>query len=244
MIPVTLEYKPISFIPWRRKVDSRLPAHWYELTARQLESVPLIMREKLNDNRILKVMLNVPHNLIRRMSPYEKYCILRNLKYLDEIDSCHFFIIPCLGSLHAPGERLKDVSFASFIFGDTYYQNYLAGHKEDLYRFIACYYLKDKFTDKDIERNALRISRYNPVKLEAIAVNYGLIREWLARSYPYVFQKADQNKKAKNPGWVAVFDSLVGDNIADQDKWSELPVSMVLRYLNRKTKQAYKDGRL
>jgi hypothetical protein len=154
------------------------------------------------------------------------------------------FVIKKILYFKAPANQLKNITFGAFIFGDTYYQNYISGKKEDLNRFIACfYYNKSGFKEKDIELNARIISLADISVREAIAINYALIREWLAKAYPFVFQKAESGKKQeKSTGWVGVFDAIVGDDIANQEKYEEKPLSSILRYLNRKTKEYCKNG--
>ena len=136
---------------------------------------------------------------------------------------------------------LKDVTFGQFIFADSYYQSYLNGNTADLNRFIACLYTTKKgFSEKTIDHNALIIKSCDVRKREAIGINYALIREWLAAEYPYVFQHSTTS--TKNTGWVAVFDYLVGDDIANHQQYANSPLSLVLRKLNHKTKESYRHG--
>lgn len=248
MIPVAIEYRPSRFFRWQRTVECRMPAHWYELTPRQLEAVVCYLLQKSTEDHLLRIMLGVRRSIFRMMSSYEKFVIFRNLQYIEELDSCNRFIIERLGRFHAPGPRLQDVTFGAFIFGDTYFQDYLTAADDKragcLNRFIACFYLKGKFSDKEIERNARRISHVSLRKRMAIAKNYTLIREWLARAYPNVFQKVDEKSARKAAGWVAVFDAVVGDDVVNSERYAQMPLSTVLRFLNRKTKEYLKNGKV
>jgi len=241
MIPVVIEYKPIPFLGFKRRIETTLPAHWSELTPEQLILIPSVFNDTISETHILQVFLNIRWSIARRLDSYYRYCLIRNLKYLNELDRCDRFIIPNIGRYKAPEPRLKGVTFGAFIFGDTYFQNYMEGKKADLDKFIACYYLDGTFKDNEIDVRAARLSRESIELREAIILNYKLIREWLAESYPYVFQKPDsKDKKTSKGSWVKVFDMVVGDDIVNQERYAEQPLSIILRYLNQKAKEHLK----
>jgi hypothetical protein len=241
MITIVFQYRPVPFIPFLRKRDIAFPSSWNELTPQQLENINLVLQPGHDERKIMRLFLGIGSLFARRLDSFQRFCILRQLRFLNSIDICDRFIIPRIGKLRAPEARLKNVTFGAFIFGDTYFQNYLEGKKEDLDRFIACYYTRGEFSENNIERNALMVSGESIEKREAIALNYRLIREWLARSYEYVFQKADEKKKEKSKGWIGVFDAVVGDDIVHQDDYARQPLSQILRYLDHKTKEYYKN---
>lgn len=243
MIAITIEYKPLGFL-WRKRMETRLPSRWSEMTPKQIAAIPYLRRDMLDDSKLLQIFLRISKSIARRIDSYQKYCILQNLKYIKEPEPFGNFIIKKIAGFYAPGDQLKGVTFGAFIFGDTYYQNYFSGKRGDLNRFIACYYCdKNGFDDKTIEEHARLISLIDLATREATAINYGLIREWLAKAYPYVFQKAEAGQKhEKSNGWVGVFDAVVGEDIVNQEKYAEKPLSGMLRYLNRKTKEYYKNG--
>jgi hypothetical protein len=243
MIPVTIEYKPLGFL-WRKRIETKLPARWSEMNARQIVAVPHLQRGTLDESRLLEIYLGIKRKIARRIDSYQKFCILRNLKYISEPEPLGSFVIKTIAGFNGPENNLKGVTFGAFIFGDTYYQNYISGKKDDLNKFIACFYTSQgKFDDKLIEINARIISERDMATREAIAINYALIREWMAKAYPYVFQKAGEGRKReKSKGWVVVFDNVVGDDIVNEEKYAEKPLSSMLRYLNRKTKEYYKHG--
>lgn len=243
MIAVTIEYKPSVFLPWR-KLDTKFPALWSEMNTKQMEVVPLIQEGLLDETMQLQIFLGIKKSIARKIKGFNRYSILKNLKFLDIPEAHGSFIIDQILWYKRPLPLLKNVTFGAFIFGDTYYSSYLRGNVEDLDKFIACFY-NDKlgFNEKKIEANANVIRYVRTYKREAIAVNYALIREWLAETYSYIFQKHVAGEKKKSgTGWVGVFDSLVGDDIINQDKYAGLPLSHVLRHLNCKIKDYYKNG--
>ncbi len=240
MIPVQIEYRPFAFIPWTRRIEKKMPARWSEMNEKQICAVPQIYN--LSDEKLLRIFLGIRKNIARRIDSYQAFCITRYLKYLNQPDAVNSFMIPKIAGFKAPGERLKGVNFGAFIFGDSFFQSYAKGKRDNLDRFIACFYCDKKgFSDSAIDQHADIIRKTPEFKRQAIAINYGLIREWLAQIYPFVFQKAEGGEKTSG-GWVEVYDMLVGDNLANQETVALLPATTVLRRLNDKLKNYYKNG--
>lgn len=244
MTGIVIQYRPIGFLPFTRRRTFNLPAKWNELNGRQMESIYLAWDPRADENKLVRLFLGVSDLFVRKLDSYQKYSILRQLRYLNNIDFCDKFIIKKIGKFYAPDRYLKNVTFGQFIFGDTYFDSYSGGKREDLDRFIACYYTRGLFSEKDIEHNAMLIAREGIRKREAIALNYRLIREWLAKRYPNVFEKKNlQKKKDRSNGWVGVFDKIVGDNITDTDKYANAPLSHILRYIEAKIVEYQKQKR-
>lgn len=243
MIAITIEYKPFGFFR-RRKLNTGLPEQWSEMTPKQIAAIPQIQKGKIDDSKLLQIFLGIKRSIAKQIGSYQKYCILRNLKYIAKPEPVGTFKIKKIVGFKAPGDHLEGITFGAFMFGDTYYQYYLDGKKGDLNRFIACfYYNRHGFDDKNRERNARIIGLVDLSIREAIAINYALIREWLAKAHPYVFQKIDVRQKHKKfSGWVGVFDGLVQNDFGNQDKYALFPVSTVLRHLNNLLKEQYKNG--
>ncbi len=241
MIPVELEYRPFAFIPWTRRIEKKLPARWSELSERQICAIPEIFT--LSDRKLLHIFLGIRKGIAGRIDSYQAFCIARLLKYLNNPEPLDRFMLKKIAGFKAPGRGLKGVTFGAFIFGDTFFQDYAKGKSTDLDRFIACFYSGKKgFDDKLIDKHAAAIAKESLQKRIAIAINYGLIREWLALAYPFVFQKVEEGKADISKGWVGVFDALVKDDLANQDKYAQLPVSTVLRNLDMRMKNYYKNG--
>jgi hypothetical protein len=243
MIVITLEYKPYGFFG-KKRFNKELPARWAEMTPNQLAVIPDMRRGILDETKLLNIFLGIRKSLIKRIDSYQRYCILKELQFINKPEAYEKFIISKILWYKAPAPFLKDITFGAFMFGDTYYQNYLSGTTGDLNRFIACFYYDKKgFNEKYIEDNAFKIGLIDLKTREAIAINYALIREWLAKAYPFVFEQGHIRYKAeKSRGWVGVFDAIVADDISNSEKYAEKPLSTILRYLNRKTKEYYKHG--
>ena len=243
MIPVIIEYKPVPFLSWKSKIEAQMPARWNDLSQRQLELAPYLKDDEADEKKVLQIFLDIPRRVAKRLDSYQAFCITRNLRFLHRAEPVSRFVIRKIAGYKGPGDKLHGVTFGAFIFGDTYFQEYIAGKKEYLDLFIACYYLGDgKFDEKDVGRRARAISRKGIKTREAIALNYLMIREWLGRVYQNVFEKREITDGKRDAGWLAVHDRLVGDDLTKQDAWATLPVSTVLRHLNRKIKEVQKYG--
>lgn len=243
MIPVDIEYKPFGILPSRR-ITAMMPARWSELTPDQMVVVPDLLRDKISETKVLEEFLRIRKPISRALDSYQRLCVMQLLKFLKEPQPVGKFIIPEIKGFWGPGNNLKGVCFGAFMFGDTYYQRYVGGDKKSLDLFIASfYYGKKGFSEKEIEKNAAIINKADPKLREAVAVNYGLIREWLAQMYPYVFQKQETGRrKKKAPGWIKVFDRIVGKDIVHQDDYAKSPATEILRHLNEQVKEFYKNG--
>lgn len=244
MISVAIEYRPIEFIPWMRRVEKNLPSNWSEMNARQIVAIPDIIRDDVDESRLLEIFLGVKRSIARKIVGFQRYSILKNLLYVQYPEPLGYFVIDNIAGFNAPGDKLKGVIFGAFIFGETYYQKYIQGNIECLDKFIACYYTgKDGFNESQIETRAALISKWPMVIREAIGINYSLIREWLAVTFPYVFQKQEGGeKKETNAGWVKVFDAVVGKDIIHQDNYARVPAMEMLRFLNNNLINYYKNG--
>ena len=58
-------------------------------------------------------------------------------------------------------------------------------------------------------------------------------------------EKKDEKKKenTKNTGWIKVFDSIVGDDIINSERYATMPVHNVFRYITRKIKEDIKSAK-
>ena len=161
------------------------------------------------------------------------------------------------GGFFSPKPKLKGFTFGQFIFADTHFGNYMEAKKpEELHRFVASLYLPagKKFDENIIEETYTQIAKTDTETLEAIVINYTLLREWLAQVYPMIFVKdsfdsAQDDKKpasgnekpaSSNNGWIKIFENLVGDDLVNHDKYANLPIHNVLRFLTKRIKENIK----
>lgn len=77
-------------------------------------------------------------------------------------------------------------------------------------------------------------SHANVVELEAVKVNYMVLRNRMASRYPHVFlENATEAEREEGKGfsWTGVTKAIVGDKIEDWESFSRLPVDVVLSRL-------------
>jgi hypothetical protein len=175
-----------------------------------------------------------------------------------DIKPYNAFIIPEIktsGKIFcAPKSKMAGVTFAHFIFVESYFTDYQNNKKlTDLYKFIAALYLEQNrtFDENKITENASLLSGTKPEILEAIVINYVLFREWLAQSYPMIFQQEEEvdenhekpkrtHKNPGNSGWIKIFENIVGDDLINHDRYAMLPLHNVLRWMTNKIKENLK----
>jgi hypothetical protein len=197
------------------------------------------IRGDISDNELIGVMLNLSRKVAGKLTPYQKFNIIELLQFIQNHDPYYEFILPSIGGFLRPKPCLKDETFGTFIFAETYFDKYLSsGSPEFLSKFIACYYRRGKFLEKDLAANAEAIAGCPQVEQEAILANYFLIREWFVTQYPRVFIPSGDQTKPEKSSWIDVYDAIVGDNIVQSDEYSNLPISTVLRYLNKRLKMS------
>lgn len=245
MTEIKIHYRPIPRIAWNRQLICRFPVAWVELSSPQLITASGILHGTVSDNAVIRSMLGVPGKVARRLSSFQKYSLISLMAFLNRYEAQDTFIIPSIGGLTSPLPRLKDEPFAAFLFAEHYFEAYLKSPDPmDLARFVACWYRKGAFSEKQVEANALELIKTNPETLRAVALNYHLIREWLAGAYPAVFEVSDR-KQTDTPetSWLDVLDAIVGEDIVHHDDYATLPVNTVLRFLNTRIKESCKHGK-
>ena len=150
----------------------------------------------------------------------------------------------------APQCKLKFFPFGAFMFTDTYFQNYLnSGDVEDLNKMVMSFYhlQGEKFDEISIEKYCSLANTIDVNIRRAICLNYSMIKTWLTNVYTYVFLKeTNPDKKiiktSEAGSWIDVYDNLVGDDLINNEKYSNLPTHIVLKYLNKKIREYYKNG--
>ncbi|HCY41770.1 MAG TPA: hypothetical protein DHV48_10505 [Prolixibacteraceae bacterium] len=255
MISLSIRYQSIPMVPLRKNINGSMPQFWAELSANQLIAVASLSQNAISELKFLNRMTGIPIRALKKLSDFERYKITENLASVLEMKAHHRFIIPELKlskkcRLYAPQAKLKAVSFAQFIFADTYFGNYQeTGNEADLNKFIASLYLKqdELFDEKHIQLRHSQIGKIDKKIRQAIVLNFQLIHEWLALAYPLIFQKNVQvvENESRNPEpisrnsspWIKVFQNLVGDDILHDEVWAAKPVNTIFAYMTRKYKE-------
>ncbi|MGV8828253.1 MAG: hypothetical protein ACWA6U_08015 [Breznakibacter sp.] len=240
---ITIVY-PVWFGLRHKKLNATHPDQWEELTAEQLVALVQLMNGTVDEESLMSLMLGLPKRVVRRLDPFQRYKLGELLDFLSSRAPINRFILKFANGLEAPADGLDDVGFGEFIHIDTFYMDYLESQKpEHRLKLVSCLYVmhKDgKRPDFTGRIDTLRSRHISDIEQEAIVLNYGLIRTWLSKAYPEVFpepKEGSENKRAKLNGWLEVFDSLVGDDIVNAERYALKPCMEILRYMNRKIKE-------
>jgi len=260
MKTIEIKYHPFSWIPWELTAKGSHPEKWEELTPRQLIAVACTYKGRISDNRFLYFMTGIKPVILKKLDHYQKYKLFELIGFISDLKPYSSFIIDHLEingkSFYAPKPRLKGMTFGQFIFADSFFKNYQeTSNPEEMTSFLAALYLPsgEKFTEELIEQNAHVMKKVDAVTREVIFINYLLIFQWIVELYPLLFPRVENEKKksAKDgsentpqhdpKAWIKVFDSLVGDDIVNQDKYARLPFHNVFRYLTEKRKESMRS---
>jgi hypothetical protein len=254
MVNITLEYQPFSFLKYTRKIKGAFPSTFEELKPIQLITIAALINQTISETNFLNLMTNIREFRIKKLEDYYRYALMNLFEPFTEIKPYHSFIIPHIntpiGGIASPKPKLAGMTFGQFIFAESYFTSYQADKNEvDLHKFIASLYLTPNhpFKEEEIVGMALAVQVTKPEILDAIVINYVLIKEWLAVAYPLVFQHDEETEEPKthkkpnnNSGWLKIFESVVGDDLINQDKYAALPLHNVLRWMTNKIKENMK----
>jgi hypothetical protein len=248
MINIAIEY-PVLF--FKRTVKGQAPSSWGELTRRQFIAISRTVNGAEPDSRFLAQLTGISKKLMKKLSSFEMYQLSEAIDFIGQAGNSHSaFIINRIPGTDfvSPKPKLGGMTFGQFIFTESYYYDWLETKEEKaLNNFIASLFLPqgEKFDSETIASNALKINLVDLDIRQAIAFNYGLILVWLQKCYPLIFQDnaeasqdlSSSDKQPKQSQWLKIFESLVGDDLINRDRYAELSVHAVLRYLTNKYKE-------
>ncbi|MEI8115811.1 MAG: hypothetical protein WCI54_19415 [Bacteroidia bacterium] len=264
MITIEIKFRPVRWLPFSGKLESKVPQNWGELNQEQLIAVACLFNSATSDIAFLQSMSGLKKKIVHKLSNFERHKLMEIVDFVGELKPYPEFIIKKLpvrslsakqskGTiLYSPQPKLKGVTFGQFIFADTYFANYQESQKEiDLNKFIASLYLgmNEKFEEHLIQERFEAIGKLNLNIRQAIVLNFQLIHEWLTLAYPLIFQKREEIisdaslpeqhsvSKADPSPWIKVFQNFVGDDILHDDVWASKPVNTIFAYMTRKYKE-------
>lgn len=230
----------------KRKFTRQAPERWSEINAGQLIAIGMMYLGKTTDEDFLSRFLDIPKRICRKLDSFQIYCLVDVANFMSDFKPRENFIIKKVSGGIPPAAKLNKLSFGRFIFIDTYFNDYaIEGNDENaLNKFIATLYwpARQKFNEELIQDRANQIAQINPNIKQAIAINYRLVKDWLALSYPAIFtSKASTNPERKKDNvWLKVYDSIVGDDLINHEKYAHLSLHDALRFITRKIKENVK----
>lgn len=251
---IAFTHRPFPWLKMTRSAMAVFPECWDEITPRQLIALSRASSNNISNVEFLTVFTGAQKSIIKKLDAYQQLKLIEAAGFVNDISPYSRFIIPKLivknKVFTAPEPMLENMTFGQFIFADSFFRNYNdTQQKSEMFSFLASLYIPEKkrFKEKFIQDNAPLMEQVNYDTRQAVRLNYILIFEWLMNSYPLVFprpqEKSDSKKKqVRDPrSWIKVFESLVGDDIVNQDRYSKLPVHSVFRYFTRTIKERIKS---
>ena len=248
----------------RRSIIRQVPERWTELTQEQFLLVAQMYRGELDDSTFLQRFFRLPKQL-KNIDEFFQYHLSEQVEFLADCRvRMDHFIIPSVGKLQAPVARLKGINFAHFMFIDTAFNHYVRNERDaDLDRMIALLYIKqgeivvlpDNPTKPlsshllDVRKRTAEVAKLDPVVKYAIFLNYVFIKRWLSKAFPSLFPLDESDdkeevgkKKTKAPlvSWLDIFDAFVGDDIAQMEKYQQMPCATAFRLLDKRIRDAQK----
>lgn len=236
-----------------------VPSGWRDLSPRQFIAATHLYFGDVETNKFLQEFYNLPRLSVISLTDFQRWKLLDLIDYVrDSRVPCSQFLIPVITGtkLMAPAPMLNGMCLQQFMTVDTFFNKYAISKKEEfLNLFISSLYLakNERFivTEKghrllDLNARSEEIKKVDLKVKEAIFMNFTLIKTWLAKAYTHLFPEADQDDTDKKTGkpvdWLEVFDHFVGDNIPDMETYRAMECTDAFRVLNRKIKEAKKNG--
>jgi len=251
MVNIAIEY-PCLFL--KRTATGTVPTSWDELTEKQLVEISRNVNGREIDFHFLSVLTSISVRFLKKLSPFQLLKLSREINFIGNASTYHskFIIRRLKGTkLYAPKPKLAGMTFVQFIFADSYYNDWLAAQDETaLNNFVATLYLcpGEKFDNEIIPIRVSTIVNVDIDVRKSIAINYGLILMWIQSAYPLVFSTSsvapssvapspDRPIAPSHSAWLKLFDSLVGDDLINRDRYAKLPIHTILTYLTTKYKE-------
>lgn len=226
-----------------------IPASIGDLTEKQYLTITRYLNGNVKEYRFIALIYNIPRLLawvISRFSFWRYQLIVALENLCDLSKSCDHFLIRTIPGtkLHCDNFRFKGFSFMQFMYIDTMYSKFLLMQNDNyLYSFIAALYLKEdeSFNEIDIESRVdyLAKKKISRSLLEAILLNYMMMKKWLSMVYPYMFSsdKDGYDAPKQQQKWLDIFDAFVGDNLPDTEYYKDMDCMDAFRIINRRIKE-------
>ncbi len=246
---IRVELKIGKWLCWHT-ILLKVPTRWDELSPTQFLCVNHLMHEKWNMEQFFCKFFPIKQKVLHGLDGFQIFKLSEQIEFLSDTTlPCNVWIIPRFDQYRRPQPNLEGVTLQQWMMVDTYFSRYISSGKEEYLNYaIAALYLRKgvRFSGKrtvNIKKEARRISRIDPIKKEAIFLNYVLIKNWLSKSYPYLFPVnivSKKGKKIKGTDWLEIFDTLVGDDLPQIDDYKIIMANDAFRIMNRRIKDAKK----
>jgi hypothetical protein len=228
-----------------QNIKRDLPVCWKDVNSHHLITLAKFHAGIIDDRQFFIELLKL-ERISGKFTSLDAYMISKQAGFLNSLEPVDYFIIPeikigkCV--LKSPKKRFKDTTFGQFVMFDSIFMDHEAGDHSVASKFIANLYDPGKFS---IDEAVELIDKLPDYKKLAVIINYRMLREWLGKIYTYLFMKDETDEKkpkkqGKNNNWLPVLDSLISKDLANAEKYEQLPMHTVLRRLNMNIKNYYR----
>jgi len=252
---IKIKYHPFPKLRWLSlSKQVNVATTWDKCSSKQLIALLYSKSEGATDARFVSMFYGLNYRLVSKLSKFDIYNLVEGATQISSSPFNGNFIIRSVQThgrasiLHPPGDRMRGITFGQFIFIDAYFNN---PEPDSRLRFITHLYLPagEKFNeDRCIER-ASQLDVTDDI-IEAIMYNYSLFYEYFARAYPLLFHTSSgtdalqgvSNFKYDPRGWLKIYESIVGTDLINADRYADVPLNTMFRYLSDLRKQQLKNN--
>lgn len=233
--------------PCTRIIKLHVPSAYHEMTQQQFVAVAAMGNGLIGEKYFFKRYFGLPESIVVRLDEFQLYQLSEMLNYLKSDKPDGKMLLRDVEGMKAPHDKLAGMSLQQFMTVDTFFSWYNLTKKPNWIDQMACTLFmrkgEDFFTEypePDIayrEKLALFEAWDEELKM-ATLFQWSLIKMWLSKIYPEMFAPGDGTQKEEPSRWLDIFDSFVGDEVADMDKYKRMECMDALRIMNRRIKEA------
>ena len=247
MKEVVIKYDSFWWI--KKELKIQVPTSWSEQNEAQFKVCCDIYVDNISDVDFISRYFGIKKRIVKKISRFPLYKLTELVKYASDPNgiSNSFYMKNIPGTnLVAPLSKLKNVTFEHFAIFDTFFFTYVHSKKiDDAHKFIASLYLKEKenITSIDFDKRVKYIAqKVDENTINVIFMNYIFILQWLAKSFPSLFEtkensKIKQAKKSSNiPDWNALIDNYIGDDIIHYNEYKQTSCILIFKKMNARIK--------
>lgn len=196
MVDINTRIKPSKFFPWRKSLLIKVPGNWNELSENQFILVPDYVFGRLKDSKFISFFFDMNEKTVSQIDKKSINSIVNYLTWLKAYLPIDHFIIKNIHGFEAPVYRLEGITWYAFALADHFYQEYLRGNVEAIFKLIFCFYYKEKIIEPELmETRSILLEGINSKILDATLLNYILLLKWLNELYPNSFRAYSELKK-------------------------------------------------